>query len=1082
MARGSVFKNHTLTEYQKEYKNRKKLLSYTKEEVRSYDLSHGHYHYEYSKHDYVYDDYLLHDRLWWLIDNTYYEVPKKPSYAWFRNLHAGVQIGTCILGVGIIAGSVTAAIVLNLPKPGPQPGPTPIDPDVTYVTELNNLIAKETNIKTLFDAVEFIKTSKGINLEEQKTQDQNKEYAFDTENREFVLLNKDGSVAYTAKEFKYKSSVFKFSDNYVLDKSISDPSNVYGTYIKEKTINKNINNLNAKNVFKFANDDKDELIFNTSLDVGYNKQYKLKFEKAETSNDFKPVVVTNRNDLDIKGSVTDIHHYGVATSLSVDSFEGTYNEHGSVDGEVVVKSKAKLVVEPEAKINSIIVEIDGVKINAKEDSYVGTVAKTNNVTETVEDITSESADQTIVKKKEEAIPETRDFNGGFGTKESPFSISTSASLNDLSSKVNNETTAASYADKYYRITKNIDLSDTPNFTPIGNSTYKFKGYVDGCNSTISNINCKQTTANCGLFGVIEGTENLNFENKTHVWKDNAFYEDNITEDKYTCVVKNLNIANSNFEIEASAKKKQVGALAGTAFAVRIENVHFLSGTVKGYKAVGGFAGDLSCCAMINCSTGSDVTVTSDVYHVGGISGYTQSRIGDCSSGQAIVNTTNNAKIICLNNESPGVGGAGGLCGYTNGGDTDKSLSIIGCVNNGIVTTNPDGGAKRPQYIAGIVGYGHQGLELIANTTNNGQVINNAAETVDDMAGICSLGRGEFVNCINNGDLIGKAKFKSGIIAGEANSSHFTQEVKNCVNNGKIIADGGRASTIAADMQDLKMSNVEFATTNELFDGLTSSIYKTHICEFNNVKVNNPGTYNIATEVSHLTIKSDTKLFETFTNPSNIVSLDIEAPMGDVTLSNAPNAYITINSKNTVVTVAEGATISHLTIKGEGSSVINNGTITNGIDLNGLSTKCTNNGTIGGLNIDNFEGTVTKEFINNGLVSSSQRHCMSITSSTGTCNLTIHNYGTIRCTSTENAHYLLLQYSEGHFDMYNYAGSAIDCNGLMNGAHPGSHSGTGVFYHQTQDLGGKNPAIFTSEKFGDDWNNLAWGGVYTVQEF
>ncbi len=107
MSKGIVFCNHTLAEYQKEYRNRKKLRSYTKEEVRSYDLSHGHYHYEYSKKDYVYDDYLLRNRLWWLIDNTYYEVPKKPSFTWFRNLKVSTQIVTSVL----VCAAVSSAVI-----------------------------------------------------------------------------------------------------------------------------------------------------------------------------------------------------------------------------------------------------------------------------------------------------------------------------------------------------------------------------------------------------------------------------------------------------------------------------------------------------------------------------------------------------------------------------------------------------------------------------------------------------------------------------------------------------------------------------------------------------------------------------------------------------------------------------------------------------------------------------------------------------------------------------------------------------------------------------------------------------------
>jgi len=97
--------NHTLEEYKKKYRNYKyKLLKHTKKEVEDFD-KHSSSHKK---------NILLLDRKWWLIGDTYYEIPKAPRYTWFRNLSAGLQATICIIGVGVITTSISVPLaVLN---------------------------------------------------------------------------------------------------------------------------------------------------------------------------------------------------------------------------------------------------------------------------------------------------------------------------------------------------------------------------------------------------------------------------------------------------------------------------------------------------------------------------------------------------------------------------------------------------------------------------------------------------------------------------------------------------------------------------------------------------------------------------------------------------------------------------------------------------------------------------------------------------------------------------------------------------------------------------------------------------------
>jgi len=97
--------NHTVEEYSKKYRNRKhRLIKYTKKEVEDFD----------KKYSTDIKDYLLKDRKWWLIGDTYYEIPKAPRLTWFRNLNAGVQASCCLLAAGVVATAVTVPTVMLL--------------------------------------------------------------------------------------------------------------------------------------------------------------------------------------------------------------------------------------------------------------------------------------------------------------------------------------------------------------------------------------------------------------------------------------------------------------------------------------------------------------------------------------------------------------------------------------------------------------------------------------------------------------------------------------------------------------------------------------------------------------------------------------------------------------------------------------------------------------------------------------------------------------------------------------------------------------------------------------------------------
>lgn len=104
------------------------------------------------------------------------------------------------------------------------------------------------------------------------------------------------------------------------------------------------------------------------------------------------------------------------------------------------------------------------------------------------------------------------FSGGDGSEATPFLISSGAELAYLAKGVNDGSTDTHQ--KYFKLTKDIDLNDKA-WTPIGAGypSY-FKGNFDGGNHTISNLYISEETAYeyAGLFGIFDINVNVTIKN------------------------------------------------------------------------------------------------------------------------------------------------------------------------------------------------------------------------------------------------------------------------------------------------------------------------------------------------------------------------------------------------------------------------------------------------------------------------------------------------------------------------------------------------------------------------------------------
>ena len=119
--------------------------------------------------------------------------------------------------------------------------------------------------------------------------------------------------------------------------------------------------------------------------------------------------------------------------------------------------------------------------------------------------------------------------GGSGTAEDPYRIGTAEELAALGEKV---AKGNPYTDVTFVLTANIDLSDYPDWKPIGKDSAQFDGIFDGRGYAIDNLYSKKG----GLFGTVctnavirnvgvasgqIGSENLSFMGAIAKWSNGA---------------------------------------------------------------------------------------------------------------------------------------------------------------------------------------------------------------------------------------------------------------------------------------------------------------------------------------------------------------------------------------------------------------------------------------------------------------------------------------------------------------------------------------------------------------------------------
>ncbi|MCK9323491.1 MAG: hypothetical protein M0P07_06035 [Candidatus Methanomethylophilaceae archaeon] len=310
-------------------------------------------------------------------------------------------------------------------------------------------------------------------------------------------------------------------------------------------------------------------------------------------------------------------------------------------------------------------------------------------------------------KISDTAPTTEIFAGS-GTETDPYQIITDEDLLKLAENVNN---GNSYANTYFIVMQDIDLSQYDNWIPIG---YKyntpFSGIFNGSCYTIRNLTITQPgdTDASGLFGITKNAilQNLNVAAHSISGYHNA---GSLVGSASGGAIQNCHVT----VIESISGQYQIGGFVGDSMSLRISDCSFAGNVVvcRG-EAGGGLVGFSSEINIINSSaTGSVSSVTGK--HIGGLIGRAQSstEIKNCyvlSNLSAKYNVGGLIGYYIADNLSISncyvagciyarTYGSGGLIGFAEGNDLKMPIKISNSYVSGIISADYS-------YAGGFIGY------------------------------------------------------------------------------------------------------------------------------------------------------------------------------------------------------------------------------------------------------------------------------------------------------------------------------------------------------------------------------------------
>ena len=310
------------------------------------------------------------------------------------------------------------------------------------------------------------------------------------------------------------------------------------------------------------------------------------------------------------------------------------------------------------------------------------------------------------------------YNGGSGTKDDPWLISSVEDLQTLASTINNgkaaefdadaaaggEGVAGNYYGYYFRQTTNLDLNGIENWDPIGYSGgCYFAGHYDGDGHTISNAkstgkNDDEGFATAGIFGWVAfgSVENLHVKNANFVatGQNEYSYVGGIAAVAFAASIENCSVKNSALESKREYNNNCAGGIAGYSTGATFKNCASVSNNIQSMAYGGGFVGEndddndvrnstYTDCYAVNCSVAAKTADASGTSYAGSFIGMIVAdkvALTNCYAYKSVLSTEETS----ANNVATGVFAASFFAnnGYTASVDT-KNCYYGECT----VTTN-----------------------------------------------------------------------------------------------------------------------------------------------------------------------------------------------------------------------------------------------------------------------------------------------------------------------------------------------------------------------------------------------------------
>ncbi len=213
---------------------------------------------------------------------------------------------------------------------------------------------------------------------------------------------------------------------------------------------------------------------------------------------------------------------------------------------------------------------------------------------------------------------------GSGTQSDPYKIATEADLEQLCNDVNSA--APQDYDGHYFVLSN-DITLTKQWTPIGTKT-AFKGFFDGQNHCVSNVQVDSQEKYAGFFAQVQGGSISNLR-----IADGSISGDSIV-GGIVGYAKDATIDNCANTATVQGKC-QVGGVVGSAFNAKVKRSFNIGAVSSQYEpqgyyfyAVGGVVGYVGDASVINsCYNTGGITSKGDKFYTGGV-------IGEMSNAEA----------------------------------------------------------------------------------------------------------------------------------------------------------------------------------------------------------------------------------------------------------------------------------------------------------------------------------------------------------------------------------------------------------------------------------------------------------------